>query len=287
VVSLGLLFYASPYFALRNLRQALSRGDSESLRDAIDFPAFRESLKEELGGQISFAATKELSKDAGPFAALGSTLVKGYVDTWIEGFVTPQSLAAIGRGKAIDSPPGPLAGLTDRLSKKSSDDLTVSAGYESFGRFCISVFVPHSQEPITLVMLRSGVLSWRLSAIRIPDLQELAKESNSAVSRSRAETQTPPSSQNQLEPGDRTDTTGTPASGEQAPPPVTADTKAKLAAAEQYLDRKEYAVAEGIYRQVVAAEPANVDALKGLASVLYREDKVDESAEVLDRIPKN
>jgi hypothetical protein len=30
-----------------------------------------------------------------------------------------------------------------------------------------------------------------------------------------------------------------------------------------------------------------VDALTGLASVLYREDKIEESAAVLDRIPKN
>jgi hypothetical protein len=73
----------------------------------------------------------------------------------------------------------------------------------------------------------------------------------------------------------------------QTPPPPGADTKTKLLAAQQYMDRKDYAVAEGIYRQVVAAEPSNADALKGLASVLYREDKVDESADILDRIPKN
>lgn len=71
------------------------------------------------------------------------------------------------------------------------------------------------------------------------------------------------------------------------PPAAGADTKTKLLAAQQYMDRKEYSVAENLYRQVVAADPENVDALKGLASVLYREDKVDESAEILDRIPKN
>ena len=66
-----------------------------------------------------------------------------------------------------------------------------------------------------------------------------------------------------------------------------ADTKTKLDAAKQYMDRKEYATAEDIYKQVVASEPKNVDALTGLASVLYREDKIEESAAVLDRIPKN
>ena len=43
--------------------------------------------------------------------------------------------------------------------------------------------------------------------------------------------------------------------------------------ASRYVDRKEYPTAEDIYRQVVKAEPNNVDALKALASVLYREDQ--------------
>jgi len=30
-----------------------------------------------------------------------------------------------------------------------------------------------------------------------------------------------------------------------------------------------------------------VDAMKGLASVLYREDKIEESAAILDKLPKN
>ena len=70
-------------------------------------------------------------------------------------------------------------------------------------------------------------------------------------------------------------------------PPDNADTKTKLEAARQYMERKEYATAEDIYKQVTVAEPNNVDALKGLASVLYREDKIEESAAVLDRLPRN
>lgn len=61
----------------------------------------------------------------------------------------------------------------------------------------------------------------------------------------------------------------------------------KLDAADQYADHKEYATAEAIYRQVVQAEPHNVRALKGLAKVLYNEDKIEESATVLDSLPKN
>ncbi len=69
--------------------------------------------------------------------------------------------------------------------------------------------------------------------------------------------------------------------------PANADTKTKLQAASQYTDRKDYSTAEDIYKQVLKSEPNNVEALKGLASVLYREDKIDESTAILDQIPRN
>ncbi len=72
-----------------------------------------------------------------------------------------------------------------------------------------------------------------------------------------------------------------------AAPAAGADTKTKLLAAGQYTDRKDYSTAEDIYKQVLKNEPKNVEALKGLASVLYREDKIDESTAILDQIPKN
>ena len=45
-------------------------------------------------------------------------------------------------------------------------------------------------------------------------------------------------------------------------------------------------MAEDIYKQVLKTEPNNVDAMKALASVLYREDKIEESAVILDKLPK-
>lgn len=71
-----------------------------------------------------------------------------------------------------------------------------------------------------------------------------------------------------------------------ATPSLNADTKTKMQAAQQYTDSKDYATAEDIYKQVIKSEPNNVEALKALASVLYREDKLEESAAILDKLPK-
>lgn len=77
-----------------------------------------------------------------------------------------------------------------------------------------------------------------------------------------------------------------PSGGAKAPPPGS-DTKTKMQAAELYAERKDYATAEDIYKQVLKTEPNNVDAMKALASVLYREDKIDESAAIVDKLPRN
>jgi TolA-binding protein len=69
-------------------------------------------------------------------------------------------------------------------------------------------------------------------------------------------------------------------------PPAAADNKTKIAAAQEAADRKDYQMAEEIYRQIVKDQPNNAEALKGLASVLYRQDKIDDAAAVLDKIPK-
>jgi cytochrome c-type biogenesis protein CcmH/NrfG len=71
-----------------------------------------------------------------------------------------------------------------------------------------------------------------------------------------------------------------------AMPPESADTNTKLQAAQAYMERKDFSMAEDVYRQVLKSEPNNVEALKSLASVLYRQDKIEESAAVLDKLPK-
>src|ERR1019366_1130656 len=49
--------------------------------------------------------------------------------------------------------------------------------------------------------------------------------------------------------------------GKPAEVSASADIKTKLQAAQEYTDRKDYTTAEDIYKQVLKAEPRNVDAL--------------------------
>jgi len=182
--------YASPYLAVLNLRQAALEGNGRALKEGVDFPALRASLKQELGGQLSKHTGEEMRKDPNAFAALGSALVGGFVNLMIDQLVTPQAIASIVQGNRVEGTPDELSGTIERFTaKQTPSDANLlfeladavagnSEGYESLSRFCVHIFPPKSTAGITLVWLRSGLTSWRLSGIRLPDLDELATDSN-------------------------------------------------------------------------------------------------------------
>jgi tetratricopeptide (TPR) repeat protein len=62
-------------------------------------------------------------------------------------------------------------------------------------------------------------------------------------------------------------------------------TAAQLRMAADFAVQKDYAKAENIYRLVIKSEPANRVAIKELASVLFRQQRYEESAAVLKTLP--
>jgi len=58
----------------------------------------------------------------------------------------------------------------------------------------------------------------------------------------------------------------------------------RLAEAQGFFDNKEYAKAEGIYRSILKDDPTNKEVKRRLASTLFRQDKIDETAKILNSI---
>jgi hypothetical protein len=76
-------------------------------------------------------------------------------------------------------------------------------------------------------------------------------------------------------------------SGGNSAPAASSAPQNRIRIATEAMDRKDYVVAEDAFRAVLQAEPQNVEAIKGLASALFRQDKTDEAAAMLDRLPKD
>ena len=86
------LYTASPFLAIYDLKKALEKGDAESLRERIDFPEIRQSLKEQMRASFMQGLAKDEQSNAlatGLAMAFGPALIDGLIDS----IVTPSGIS--------------------------------------------------------------------------------------------------------------------------------------------------------------------------------------------------
>ncbi len=158
-------FAGAPYLTAYQLQNAVVERDQEALSEHVDFPALRESLKEEL----SAAMLREVRGEDNALAALGVALVGVVVDRMIDAYVTPAGLRSLmtNPGKQVDNStesPGVLpesSSLSDRL------DVEINMGYRNVSRFDIVAMDKETGVQVSFVLRRSGI-GWKLKEIRLP-----------------------------------------------------------------------------------------------------------------------
>jgi Protein of unknown function (DUF2939) len=164
----GGALYASPYLSLYQMYQDVEHKDLESFATHVDFPALRESVKDNLRSLIS----RETAEQKNPLMSIFGSVMKGFVlDPIVDSVVTPSGVAALMAGQQIQ--------IDDRNEaaqfSQVADKVEVNGQYESFNEFAVAV-KPKGQEtePITFVLSRDG-LSWKISGVRLPDSLSLTK----------------------------------------------------------------------------------------------------------------
>ena len=171
-------YYATPYLAFSAMKTAADRKDAQALSDYVDYPAVRESLKANFKAKMAGELVKG-EANANPFAALGMRLAGALVDTMVEAMITPQGLAnlmsaeqAAPKIQAQKNPlqePNPQTPPRESKAEPSARETVITLRYASWNRFEISA--SKSDKPddkVTMVMLRQGIASWKLSAIDFP-----------------------------------------------------------------------------------------------------------------------
>jgi hypothetical protein len=102
--------YASPYLALDRLKRAADQRDAQTVSEYVDYPALRESLKDQIAGLL----TRKIQARANgnPLAALGAMIGVALIGPLVDAYATPDGVAALlngmpPRGDPTQRPPVP------------------------------------------------------------------------------------------------------------------------------------------------------------------------------------
>lgn len=157
---LGIWFYMTPYQAYSAMAKAAENRDVTTLANYVNFPALKESVKANLGAKFS---ARVAQGDGDPAAALGAAFASALINPMVEAMITPDSLTAMIRNGV--PPSGDAAGGAAAAESRTE---TIK-GYEGFNRFVVEVRqLDSSREPVVFVFHREGLVSWKLSAMRLP-----------------------------------------------------------------------------------------------------------------------
>ncbi len=166
VGALGLVgfYFASPLLAVHNLVEAAKAGDARRLERMVDFPAFRDSLKAELGAEVRDRISDRLGEEAGGLAGLGMMFAPAIVSGAVDALVTPQSVAAMVQTAEAPTPSNPRP----RAETGEGDDIRRAYAYRGLDEFVLTLTDPdYPDRRLDLLMQRRGVFSWKLVGLDI------------------------------------------------------------------------------------------------------------------------
>ena len=154
-------FFAAPFLTAQSLVRAARAGDAAGIERHVDFPAFRQSLKDELSARL----LAEFSGDrrGGALGSLGMLLAPQLVAGAVDSFVTPQGVAALVReGEA----PDPQSRAPETPQTDSGGDVRQSWAYRDLNTFAVTLTrESRPDDPLVLLMQRRGPFSWKLAGV--------------------------------------------------------------------------------------------------------------------------
>ena len=157
-------YFASPAWAMSQLKDAALAGDRTELAERVDFPAVRESMKSQLQTAMMAEMAKQSSSgEQDGWAALGGMIVMGLVGPVVDAAVTPDGIKMlVERGKLKG--PGDAAQQTQAAQAEPPEWTITRSGFD---RFTATPDVRAGQPAPSFVFKRDG-LGWKLVDIEIP-----------------------------------------------------------------------------------------------------------------------
>lgn len=158
IVAAGAWYWFSPSLAMQGLRDAALAGDKDELRERVDFPAIRESLKSQMRAMMVAEMAKE--KD-NPFAAMGMAFVGAIIDPMIDSMVSPDGIKVMVESGKMKDPDKTVA---DQTKGEGADWEIERRGLD---RFIARPKAKDGDKVPSLIFKRDG-LGWDLVDIEAP-----------------------------------------------------------------------------------------------------------------------
>ncbi len=207
LVALAVTSYASPYWTLRQMRNAIVDKDADAFSSHVDFPALRESVRAQV--MIAMQARLGVPETKGnALAGLGMLLGMALMNQIIDTIVTPSGVMALmaeGTARPLDlipgrtpapggapapapaEPPARASGTTPPPALPPSSSVTGSDGiaqgpaaeadtapendysvqYKNWSTFTATAR-HDGQAPISFLFRREGLWSWKLAGVTLP-----------------------------------------------------------------------------------------------------------------------
>lgn len=163
VVLVGGYYYASPYLALNTIKKAAQAGDSDTVSKYIDYPSVRQSFKDQMNAMM---AKELMNQDTDGFAALGAMLASTMVDKMVDGFVTPEGMTLMLKGKNLKDAEQDYQD-TQTAETQEQPKPEYEAGYTSLNDFEVVIKDQDQSKEVKVLMVRDG-LSWKIHKIAVP-----------------------------------------------------------------------------------------------------------------------
>jgi len=147
---------ASPFLALYHLQNSIAKKDAEGIRECVNFPALRESVKEQIGGLMTRQMAAEPQNG---FAALGGMFANAMADRMVDSMVTPQLFINASQGDQANDK-GPLSAFANDAVNPN-----FHFNFDSTDRMTVTFDVATSPK---LIWRRTGLTTWMLTSIVLP-----------------------------------------------------------------------------------------------------------------------
>lgn len=163
-IAIAATAYASPYYALHQIKIALAERNADALAEHVDFPALRTSVKTQLEASMARSIAATAGSD-NPLAALGQSIASAMLGKMVDAMVSPAGVVALVNKSAL-SPQADMDTSADAPADGAAKKAEYSAGYAGVNTFVVRAKDGNAQEG-ALVLLRHGVWGWKLSSIEI------------------------------------------------------------------------------------------------------------------------